>query len=236
MALPALTARRAASLVFLVTVVLPWPASGRAAAGTWPGSTPAQEHQGRRPPSEPYKGDLGIFDYPARDRKLQTGRVLDILGVAPNTIVADIGAGSGWFTERAARRVGRGGRVFAEDINPQAIEHIADRMKQAGIDNVRVVLGTPEDPKLPQGAVAAVMLLKGSHEIARPEEFLRNLKASLHPGAKVGIIDRNGNGSDHGLNQSVVVREMGEAGFRLAEHYDFTKADGQDYFLVFVAK
>ena len=235
MALLALTARRAAVLL-LVPILLPGPAFGRAAAASGLSSAPAQEHQGSRPTSEPYKGDLGIFDYPDRDKKLQTGRVLDILGVAPNAIVADIGAGSGWFTERAARRVGRGGRVFAEDINPQAIEHIADRMKRAGIDNVRVVLGTPDDPKLPGGAVDAVMLLKVYHEIARPEEFLRNLKGSLHPGAKVGIIDRNGNGSDHGLNQEGVVREMGDAGFRLAEHYDFTKADGQDYFLVFVAK
>ena len=80
------------------------------------------------------------------------------------------------------------------------------------------------------------MLLKVYHEIAKPVDFMKTLKRSLHPNAKVGIIDRNGNGSDHGLNQSVVVREMDEAGFRLAEHYDFTKADGQDYFLVFVAR
>ena len=71
---------------------------------------------------------------------------MDILGIGPNKIVADIGAGSGWFTERAARRVGNGGRVFAEDINPNAIETISNRMKQNNITNVRAVLGTPDDP------------------------------------------------------------------------------------------
>lgn len=199
-------------------------------------SLAATQSQTQRPTSSPYKGDLSIFDYPDRDKKLQIDRVMDILGIAPNKIVADIGAGSGWFTEHAARKVGRGGRVFAEDINPQAVEHIADRMKKANIDNVRVILGTADDPKLPQGAIDAVMLLKVYHEIQQPEALMKKVKASLHPGAKVGIIDRNGNGADHGLNQDVVVREMNEAGFRLAEHYDFTKADGQDYFLVFVAK
>ena len=196
----------------------------------------AAAQEPNRPTSQPYKGDLSIFDYPDRDRKLQIDRVMDILGITPNKIVADIGAGSGWFTERAARRVGNGGRVFAEDINPQAIDHIADRMKKADIENVRAILGTADDPRLPKDAIDAVMFLKVYHEVARPEELMKAVKASLHPGAKVGIIDRNGNGADHGLNQAVVVREMDEAGFRLAEHYDFTKADGQDYFLVFVAK
>jgi hypothetical protein len=65
---------------------------------------------------------------------------------------------------------------------------------------------------------------------------MTNLKPSLRPGAKVGIIDRNGNGADHGLNNDVVKQEMAEAGFKLLSSYDFTKADGQDYFLVFAAR
>jgi hypothetical protein len=65
---------------------------------------------------------------------------------------------------------------------------------------------------------------------------MTNLKPALRSGAKVGIIDRNGNGTDHGLNGDVVKREMAEAGFQLLSSYDFTKADGQDYFLVFVVR
>ena len=196
----------------------------------------AQAQETQRPTSTPYKGDLSIFDYPDRDKKLQVDRVMNILGIGPGKIVADIGAGSGWFTERAARRVGRGGRVFSEDINPDAIEHIADRMKKEDIENVRAILGSADDPRLPADAIDAVMLLKVYHEIAQPVAFMKTVRKTLHPGAKVGIIDRNGNGADHGLNRDIVEREMDEAGYRLAEHYDFTKADGQDYFLVFLAK
>ncbi len=196
-------------------------------------SAPAQ---GSRPTSDPYRGDLSIFEEPGRDQKLQIDRVMDVLGIKQNSVVADIGAGSGWFTVRAARRVGRGGRIFAEDINPNAIEHIADRAKKENLENVRVVLGTPDDAKLPQSSTSAVLLLKVYHEIAHPVPFMKTLREALHPDARVGIIDRNGNGTDHGLNREIVEREMDEAGYKKVGQYDFTKADGQDYFLVFQPK
>lgn len=102
--------------------------------------------------------------------------------------------------------------------------------------NVRTVLGSPDDPRLPQGSVDAVLMLKVYHEIAHPVAFVKTLKLALRPEAKVGIIDRNGNGANHGLNQDVVVKEMGEAGFKLVGTYDFTKSDGEDYFLIFKVK
>ena len=205
----------------------------RAHAAHAAAQTDPAAQQTTRPTSDPYRGDLSIFEEPGRDQKLQINRVMDILGIKQNTVVADIGAGSGWFTVRASRRVGRGGRVFAEDINPNAIEHIADRAKKENLDNVRVVLGTPDDPKLPQGSTSAVLLLKVYHEIAHPVPFMKTLRDDLHPDARVGIIDRNGNGTDHGLNRDIVEHEMDEAGYKEIGHYDFTKADGQDYFLVF---
>src|ERR1700724_834764 len=75
----------------------------------------------QRPTSTPYAGDLSIFEYPDRDKKLQIDRVMDLLDITPGKTVADIGAGSGWFTVRAARRTGPQGTVFAEDINPRYI-------------------------------------------------------------------------------------------------------------------
>lgn len=189
-----------------------------------------------RPTSDPYHGDLSIFEEPGRDQKLQIDRVMDILGIKPNTVVADIGAGSGWFTVRASHRVGRGGRVFAEDINPNAIEFIANRAKKEKLENIKVVLGTPDNPKLPEGSTSAVLLLKVYHEIAHPIPFMQALRADLHADARVGIIDRNGNGTDHGVGRDVVEREMAQAGYKEVAHYDFTKADGQDYFLVFQPK
>ena len=187
----------------------------------------------QRPTSKPYTGDLAIFDYPDRDKKLQIDRVMDLLGIALGKNVADIGAGSGWFTVRAARRVGPTGAVLAEDINPLAIEYIGKRISKENLPNVRTVLGTPDDPGLPSGSVDAVLMLKVYHEIAHPVPTMKALQRALRPGAKVGIIDRNGNGADHGVNGPIVVKEMGEAGYKLVGKYDFTKADGEDYFLIF---
>jgi ubiquinone/menaquinone biosynthesis C-methylase UbiE len=129
--------------------------------------------------------------------------------------------------------VGGTGTVFAEDINPDAIHYIDARMQKEKLGNVKTVLGTPDDPKLPPQSVDAVLMLKVYHEIAHPQALLAKLKPALKPGAKIGIIDRNGNGADHGLNEDLVKREMKQAGFKVVGRYDFTKADGQDYFLVF---
>jgi SAM-dependent methyltransferase len=196
-------------------------------------SAPAQSETTQRPTSTPYTGDLSRFEYPDRDKKLQVDHVMDLLGITSGKNVADIGAGSGWFTVRAARRVGPTGAVIAEDINPLAIEYIGKRVLKENLSNVRTVLGAPDDPRLPAGSVDAVLLLKVYHEIAQPVAFMKTLKRGLRSGAEVGIIDRNGNGANHGVNHEVVVKEMGEAGYKLVGTYDFTKADGEDYFLIF---
>ena len=191
------------------------------------GTAPAQ-----RKTSEPYTGDLSIFDSPGRDERLQINRVMDILGIAPGKAVADIGAGSGWFTVRAARRVGASGMVYAVDINPEAVKYIGERAKKEQLQNVKAVLSKADDPTLPAGSVDVVLMLKTYHEVASPVSLLRNLRGALRPGAKVGIIDRNGNGEDHGVGRDVILGEAKEAGFKLIESYDFVKGDKMDYFLV----
>jgi len=197
--------------------------------------TPATS-SAQRKTSEPYTGDLSIFESPGRENRLQINRVMDILGVTSGKIVADIGAGSGWFTVRAARRVGSAGQVYAVDINSEAIHYIDERAKKEKLANVKTILGQPDNALLPPDAIDAVLLLKTYHEVAQPVVLLKNLRASLHAGAKVGVIDRNGNGEDHGVGKEVVIREAEQAGYKLAEQYDFVKADKMDYFLVFVAR
>jgi SAM-dependent methyltransferase len=191
---------------------------------------PAEE----RKTSQPYVGDLSIFESPGRDERLQINRVMDILGITPGKTVADIGAGSGWFTVRAARRVSDSGAVYAIDINPEAIRYIRSRARKEHLRNVKAILGEPDNPLLP-ATVDAVLLLKTYHEVAHPITLLRNLRSSLAAGAKVGVIDRNGNGEDHGVAKEIVIREANEAGYQLLDQYDFVK-DGMDYFLVFSAK
>jgi len=189
-----------------------------------------------RKTSKPYTGDLSIFDSPGRDERLQIKRVMDILEITTGKNVADIGAGSGWFTVRAARRVGETGVVYAVDINPEAAHYIDKRARKEGLYNVKTILSKSDDPQLPANAVDSVLLLKTYHEIEKPIALLRNLRGSLRAGAKVGVIDRNGNGENHGVNREIVIKEALEAGYVLLAQYDFVKGDGMDYFLVFAAK
>ena len=200
------------------------------------GTPGAHTQKAERPTSTPYSGDLSIFEYPDRDKKLHVERVMDLLGIGPGKTVADIGAGSGWFTVRAAARVGAGGVVYAEDINAKAIDYISERATREKLENVRTVLGMVDDTKLPANSVDAVLILKTYHEFEHPIPLMEKLKVSLRPGAKIGIIDRNGDGTNHGVMPDVVEGEMGQAGFKRVGKYDFTKSDGQDYFLIFAAK
>jgi predicted methyltransferase len=205
------------------------PAPVRAQSGS---AAPSAE----RKTSTPYTGDLSIFDSVGRDERLQINRVMDMLGIGPGKNVADIGAGSGWFTVRAARHVTASGAVYAVDINPEAIRYINQRAKKEQLLNIRTILSKPDDPQLPADSIDAVLLLKTYHEVALPVVLLKNLRASLKPGAKLGIIDRNGNGENHGVSKDVVVREAAQAGYELRDSQDFVKADGMDYFLIFTKK
>jgi predicted methyltransferase len=190
----------------------------------------------QRRTSTPYTGDLTIFDAPGRDERLQINRVMDMLGIEPGKNVADIGAGSGWFTVRAARRVTGLGTIYAVDINAEAIQYIAERAKKEQLQNVKTILSKPDDPQLPADSIDAVLLLKTYHEVAHPLVLLRNLRSSLKSGAKIGIIDRKGNGANHGVSKDVVVREATQAGYELRDSQDFVKADDMDYFLIFIRK
>ena len=186
-----------------------------------------------RPTSDPYTGDLAIFEDPERDEKLQVERVMDLLGIKSGARVADIGAGSGWFTVRSARRVGPDGVVYAVEINRAYLRHIKRRAKKQQLPQIRTILGKADNPLLPANSVDAVLLLKTYHEIAKPVPLLRRVREAMRPGARLGIIDRNGIGSDHGVNADVVISEAAEAGFALVEQHDFVKGDQVDYFLIF---
>jgi len=198
-------------------------------------ATAQDPHRINRPTSEPYTGDLSIFEDTKREANLQINRVMDILRIKQGSNVADIGAGSGWFTTRAARRVGATGKVFAVEINPEFLKYIRDRAVDEKLTNIQTVLGKEDDPLLPPSSVDAVLILKTYHEIAQPILVLARLREAMKPEALMGIIDRNGNGKDHGINRKVVIKEAAEAGFALVEQYDFVKPDGMDYFLVFHA-
>ncbi len=201
-----------------------------------PTATPSKTDDNiNRPVSEPYAGDLSIFEDENRAKNLQIDRVMDILKITEGKSVADLGAGSGWFTTRAAKRVGGRGKVYAIEINQEYINHINERAKKENFTNIQTVLGTEDNPKLSAKSVDAVLILKTYHEIGQPVKVLQNLRKSFKKDALLGIIDRNGKGDDHGIDKEKVVEEAKRAGFVLKEEFDFTKDDGMDYFLVFRA-
>lgn len=188
-----------------------------------------------RPTSNPFKGDLSRYDKENRAENLQIERVMNLLQITEGKTVADIGAGGGWFSAIASKRVGEKGKVFAVDINKDAIKYINERREKENLQNVEAVLGKTDDPLLKKDSIDAVLILNTYHEIAEPIIYLKNLKPSLKKGALVGIIDRNGDGEDHGIDTKTLIGEVERAGFLLKEQFNFVK-DSMDYFIIFEMK
>jgi ubiquinone/menaquinone biosynthesis C-methylase UbiE len=131
--------------------------------------------------------DLGLLESPDRDQWQKPDLIMDALGIADGFLVADLGAGGGWFTLRLARRVGPNGVVYAEDIQPQMIDAIERRVQRENLTNVRTVLGTPNDPRLPAG-IDTVLIVDAYHEMEDPVTLLRNVARSLKSQGRVGVV------------------------------------------------
>jgi len=224
-----------AALLFAGQAARPQQSQPRPATSPSPVTRPGQasDDKANRPTSEPYTGSLSIFEDPKRADKLQIDRVMDILAIKEGSAVADIGAGSGWFTVRAAQRVGPSGVVYAVEINEEYANHIAARAQKENFSNIRAVVGKEDDPLLSQSSVDSILVLKTYHEFSEPIKMLKAMHKAMRKDALLGIIDRNGAGDDHGVNRDVVIQEASIAGFSLVSEYDFVKPDDMDYFLVF---
>lgn len=170
-------------LVATVTMagVIVVPAHARQAGRTEPGTQP----HGRLYPPQ----DLGLLEAPDRDLWQKPDQIMDALGIADGSKVADIGAGAGWFTIRLARRVGPRGVVYAEDVQRQMLEAIRRRVAREGLQNVHTRLGTGTDPKLPAGALDAVLVVDVYSEVEDRVTFLRNLAGALRPHGRIGIVN-----------------------------------------------
>jgi SAM-dependent methyltransferase len=171
--------------------------------------------------------DLGLLEGPDRDLWQLPDRIMDALGIAEGSVVADIGAGGGWFTVRLARRVGTSGTVFAEDIQRQMLEATTRRVAREGLRNVRGVLGTAEDPRLPAGALDAALIVDTYHEFDDPEALLRNIAKALRPQGRVGIVDFKNDGLGPGpaledrADPDVIMRDAERAGLVLVSRETF---------------
>lgn len=131
------------------------------------------------------------FETAGRDRDLQIEFVMDEMGLKSGSVVADIGAGGGWFTVRAAKRVGPRGLVYAEEILPKYTRFIAQRAAKAGLKNVRTILGTTTNTRLPTATLDAALILNAYHEFDQPLAMLRQIKTALKVGGRLAFIERD---------------------------------------------
>ena len=194
----------------------------------------AQQHGRLFPPQ-----DLGLLEAPDRDIWQHPDLVMDKLGIAEASVVADIGAGAGWFTIRLARRVGPNGVVYAEDVQSEMLAAIERRVNALGLANVKRILGTDEDPQLPLRSLDAALMVDAYHEGDNREariSLLRNLANALRPNGRIGLIDFRLEGSGPGpapeerVSPETVIAEARAAGLELVSHETFLP---YQYFLIF---
>jgi ubiquinone/menaquinone biosynthesis C-methylase UbiE len=191
------------------------------------------EREGRRVFNPNYSF---ILDGGSRDAWQKPEEVLDALAVAEGTVVADIGAGTGYFTARFSRRVGATGRVFASDVQPEMLEALRERVAEARLDNVTVVESSFSDPKLPSGCCDVVFFSSVYKEIDDREAYMRRVRRALRRGGRVAILeyrpDADGPGPPKSMRMSEaqISSEMERAGFELQEHHDFID---RELFLVY---
>ena len=170
--------------------------------------------------------DLGLLESPDRAAWQKPDLIMDALKIAYGDTVADIGAGSGFFTVRLARRVGPNGVVYAEDIQQPMLESIKRRVNREGLTNVVTRLGTDTDANLPKGMIDAVLVVDVYHEVQATDDrvrFLRHLADALKAGGRIGIVNyKPGDGGpgpepERRLHRSVVEEEVRAAGLRVLD-------------------
>lgn len=173
-----------------------------------------------------------------RSRRLyeeQPNRVVQEMALAPDAEVADIGAGTGYFSFRLAAQV-PDGQVFAVDIQPEMLERMRQRMRREGIANLTLVLGNENDPRLAPASIDAVLLVDAYHEFAYPWEMMQAIVTALRPGGKVFLVEYRGEDARvpikplHKMTEAQARREMAAVGLVHLETRDFLPSQ---HFMIF---
>ena len=178
---------------------------------------------------------LGTLEGPDRDAWQRPDQVMAKLLIAERSVVADLGAGGGWFTMRLAVRVGPNGIVYAQDVQPQMIEAITRRAARAQLRNVRTVLGLTSDPRLP-GPIDAALIVDAYHEMGQRVVWLGHVARALKPGGRIGILEFKKDGwgpgppMDERMDPEPIIRDAEAAGLRLLSRETFLR---YQYMLVF---
>ena len=163
--------------------------------------------------------DAAWFYRPERTESDKPDELLDLLGLKEGDVVADIGAGPGYFSLRAAARVGRTGRVFAVDVQPEMIDGLKMMMKRFGHENIVPILGTVDDPKLPIDGVDHVLIVMAYHEFSHPVEMMRHVRNALKRDGQMLIVEYKAENPAsrvdplHKMSEAEIMKEIPALGF-----------------------
>ena len=165
----------------------------------------------------------GWLERPEREREERTDLLVDMLGLRPGMAVADIGAGSGYFTRRMSPRVGPTGRIYATDIQPEMLRILGEGLRREGIENVEPVLGRIDDTGLAPASVDLILLVDVYHEFDHPWEMTRSMHRALRPGGRVALVEYRAGDPNvpikplHTMTEAQARLEYEAAGFRLVD-------------------
>ena len=183
---------------------------------------------------------VSVFDDPARDAWQKPAAVVSALQLRPGTSVADLGAGTGYFSRYLAAAVGDAGTVFAVDTEPSLVAHLRERAEQEHTPHVVPVLASTDNPRLPASTVDVVLIVDTVHHIDDRINYLRRLRRVLKAGGRVVVIDFKkdaeipvGPPPEHRLARAQVIEEFGNAGYRLVKEPEILS---YQYFLIFKAQ
>lgn len=180
-------------------------------------------------------GYIAAQEAPERAAWQKPDQVLDALKPGPGTIVCDIGAGPGYFTLRAAKRVGPRGHVFAVDVDPRILDVLRDRIEKAGARNVTPVLALAEDPLLPPRSCDLILVIDSYHHFPDRPKYLGRLAALLRPGGRLANVDWHkhetgfGPAMDHRIAREDFLADAASAGLRVVAEPKFLP---HQYFIV----
>jgi ubiquinone/menaquinone biosynthesis C-methylase UbiE len=163
-----------------------------------------------------------------RDRDIEedTSLAVRLLGLKKGWVVADVGAGSGYFTVRMAKSVGDTGKVYANDLQPGMIEILQKNVEKAKLKNVVPVLGTLDDPKLPAETLDMILMVDVYHEFSRPQQMLHKMREALKPGGRLVLLEYRAEDPnvpirpEHKMTKAQVKLELEAEGFKQSRVYD----------------
>jgi len=185
------------------------------------------------------KAYIAFLEDPQRDAYQKPQEVMTALDLKEGEVIADVGAGSGYFSLRFAHYVGERGRIYAVDINAEMIRYLNRRIRDLDLRNVVTILADSDDPLLPDGSIDLFFLCDTWHHIERQTEYLALMKRMLRPGGQVAMVDFHKKDLPIGpplelkIAREDLLRQMEACGFRLAREYTFLP---YQYFLVFALR